>query len=472
MSLRAICTLWLLGCSAWSGFCVEPQSPLIVTASSHEPSKATLFKAPLDRRYPAGTRILLLKPPYAAGQAEVLSKGLSAAGSPVVSYDGQRAVFSAKISAQSEWQIFECRLSGGQPRLVTSVPGGAAHPALLPDGSIVFVSPASGAVQNMLPQLFSQSPAGHPRKLTFAAHGATDPTMLTDGRILFVSPNPSPTSGSSLFTINNDGTELTAFAGQHGTPSLLSNPKQLPDKRVAFLSSTETGAAQAEVVSMARPFASRLSLLAPNLPASLVSPFGQSNLLVCARAGSDPDSASACYLVPLQAPKLGMPLCSVPGFECVEAIEATAPQRPMGKLSNMDGTKHTGQILCLDINDTTLKAENEPAAKAAKVRITMASDPGACGVLGEVPVQEDGSFMAEVPADTLLGFEALDAHGQVLRREAPSIWVRPGENRSCVGCHATHNRAPHNHRPIAVTVPVPKLTEPSANAQSLAHQTH
>jgi hypothetical protein len=87
--------------------------------------------------------------------------------------------------------------------------------------------------------------------------------------------------------------------------------------------------------------------------------------------------------------------------------------------------------------------------------------PGRCRSLGEVPVQEDGSFMAEVPADTPLGFEALNQEGEILRRVEPVVWVRPGENRSCTGCHAAHNRAPHNHRPLAVYADVPCLrTEP------------
>ena len=71
-------------------------------------------------------------------------------------------------------------------------------------------------------------------------------------------------------------------------------------------------------------------------------------------------------------------------------------------------------------------------------------------------------FMAEVPADVPLGFEALDENGRVLRREAPMVWVRPGENRSCIGCHEPRNRSPHNHRPLAVSVPMPCLSLKSA----------
>ena len=72
--------------------------------------------------------------------------------------------------------------------------------------------------------------------------------------------------------------------------------------------------------------------------------------------------------------------------------------------------------------------------------------------------RRDGSFLAEVPADMPIGFETLDENGRVLRHEAPMIWVRPAENRSCIGCHEPHNRAPHNHRPLAVNAPMPCLS--------------
>ena len=68
-------------------------------------------------------------------------------------------------------------------------------------------------------------------------------------------------------------------------------------------------------------------------------------------------------------------------------------------------------------------------------------------------MHEDGSFMAEVPADVALGFEALDEAGNVVRRLPPSVWVRPGENRGCIGCHEPHGLAPRNRRPLAVKEP-------------------
>jgi len=41
------------------------------------------------------------------------------------------------------------------------------------------------------------------------------------------------------------------------------------------------------------------------------------------------------------------------------------------------------------------------------------TSPGNISVLGEVPVQADGSFLAEVPAEVPIGFESLDENGRV-----------------------------------------------------------
>jgi hypothetical protein len=99
---------------------------------------------------------------------------------------------------------------------------------------------------------------------------------------------------------------------------------------------------------------------------------------------------------------------------------------------------------------------------ATHVRVLAETSPGKICALGKAPVQTDGSFLVEVPADVPLGFETLDENDRVLRREEPMLWVRPGENRSCIGCHEPHNRSPKNHRPLAVGVAVPCLSLNSA----------
>jgi hypothetical protein len=274
-----------------------------------------------------------------------------------------------------------------------------------------------------------------------------------------------------LFTVNNDGTEITAFACQHDPPAIIGRPRLLPDGRVAFLAAglgSAVAEGSAECVRMARPFLSRAKLF-PHLSANVrsVCAEGDAGFLVGAETAR---GSSAVYRLNGSEEALGAPLFEDSKWDCLEVVPARAHQPPMGRLSSMDATKKTGQILCMNVNDTTYPA-GDPAAEAdtARIRVLAQVSPGRCRSLGEVPVQPDGSIMAEIPADMSIGFESLDQQGRVLRRVEPILWVRPGENRSCVGCHAAHNRAPHNHRPLAVYTAVPYLhLEPEPVPESAA----
>jgi hypothetical protein len=446
--------------------CKKPAPPagaLVLTQSL-----ATAATAPaadiLDLRYPPGSRVVLMRAPLGSGRVRVLSEGLAAAGDPVISYDGQRVFFVGKASAAGDWQIYQEELTGGHPQRLTSVSGGAMSPTLLPNGSLVFASPVpkiGGPNYSQPPSaLYVQSPGGQPRQLTFSSRSITEPTMLADGRILFVSTQPpessNSASGPALFTVNNDGTEITAFAGPEDPASAIQQPRLLADGRVVFLVS-KSGSSSAEFVRTARPFQSRASLF-PDVTARVNSVEAASNgdLLVCADNTSGARTSLALFRVNSTATTLGAPLLADPSWNDCEAVEVSPHRQPMGRLSTMDLTKSTGKILCLDANFSSDPADGKTPV-TTHVRVLAQTSPGNISVLGEVPVQTDGSFLAEVPADVPIGFEALDENGRVLRHEAPMIWVRPAENRTCIGCHEPHNRSPHNHRPLAVNVPIPCL---------------
>ena len=57
-------------------------------------------------------------------------------------------------------------------------------------------------------------------------------------------------------------------------------------------------------------------------------------------------------------------------------------------------------------------------------------------ILGYAPIEPDGSFKLKVPADVPLAFAVLDAKGRAIQTHLNWIQVRPGERRTCDGCHS------------------------------------
>ena len=56
-------------------------------------------------------------------------------------------------------------------------------------------------------------------------------------------------------------------------------------------------------------------------------------------------------------------------------------------------------------------------------------------ILGDAPVEPDGSACFEVPADRFVFFQSLDADGMMVQSMRSGTTVQPGEVLGCVGCH-------------------------------------
>ena len=57
-------------------------------------------------------------------------------------------------------------------------------------------------------------------------------------------------------------------------------------------------------------------------------------------------------------------------------------------------------------------------------------------ILGYAPIEPDGSFKLTVPADVPIGLAVIDAKGRAFQTHTNWIQVRPGERRTCDGCHS------------------------------------
>ena len=86
-------------------------------------------------------------------------------------------------------------------------------------------------------------------------------------------------------------------------------------------------------------------------------------------------------------------------------------------------------------------------------------------ILGYAPVEPDGSFKLVVPADTPLAFSIIDAQGRAFQTHTNWIQVRPGERRTCDGCHSPRRGAALNSGAIVNTLPSALKTALSASHQ-------
>ena len=63
-------------------------------------------------------------------------------------------------------------------------------------------------------------------------------------------------------------------------------------------------------------------------------------------------------------------------------------------------------------------------------------------ILGYVPVETDGSFRVDVPADTAITLNVVDSEGRSFKVKENWLQVRPGEQKTCNGCHSPRRGNP------------------------------
>ncbi len=419
----------------------------------------------LDVRYPPGSRLVLLVPPFGTDTVRVLSRGLVAAGDPCVSWDGRWIYFAGKSSEQADWQIYKVNAGGGRPQLVTHMPGGAMDPALAAHEELVFSCPVPKAGRLWTTPtpaaLYGQMPSQAPRRLTFGPDSAVGATVLRDGRILFVTAKPRDDRHAPrhlcLFTINNDGTEVSAYAGQEDGVDFVRRPRELGDGRIAFLAArTEEPGPKgwAECVKSAAPFDTRSNLFSFRTDGCRsVEPMPENDVLACVETsgwvGRSMMGNAAVFRVAPDATAISAPIFDDPQWNSLEATLVAARDEPAGHTTAVMPGAPRGTVLCLNVNDSSESAADRNPASAAEIRVFTLADSGQQRVLGKVPVASDGSVLVYLPVHVPLGFDTLDAHGQVLRHQPAFLWLQPGENRACIGCHEPRNHAPRNIRPLA-----------------------
>ncbi len=65
-------------------------------------------------------------------------------------------------------------------------------------------------------------------------------------------------------------------------------------------------------------------------------------------------------------------------------------------------------------------------------------------ILGTVPVDQDGSALFKVPANTPISIQPVDAEGRAMQKMRSWFTAMPGEVISCAGCHEAQNTTPES----------------------------
>ena len=415
-----------------------------------------------------GARLVLLAPD---GSLKVLAEDLYSAADPEVSFDGKRILFSGKRQASDHWQIFEMQADGSGIRQITREPADCRHPIYQ---SQFFTLDAPGVWYQTAfvrhdadgsSALYScRLDGSEVRRLTFNPYGDTDPSMLPDGRILFAGwqrgrLEPGHEVRLALFGINLDGTDYAVFSADERA-----RMKRMPcittDRQVVFVEPANPGwdgEGMLGGVTLRRNLHSyrKLTAVVQGLFHS-PSPLHGGEILVARRA-SGAGTHGIWRFHP--ATKRMLPVFDDPKRHEVQPKLLYPREEPDGRSSVVDEKEPNGRLYCLSVYTTDLpNREWMPPGTVKRVRVIEGIPPRMdYRLLGEVNVEEDGSFNLQLPANTPFRLQTLDADGFALRTSA-WIWVRNRESRGCIGCHEDGELSPENRLAKALLRPSIPLT--------------
>ena len=424
-------------------------------------------------------------------------------------FDADRLLFSS-IGKNNRWQVFELKLGEAAPTVVTPDRDADVdnyNGIYLPDGRIIFDStstfvgvPCVGGADYVANLHLLSADRKNVRRLCFEQDNDWYPTMLPDGRVMFLRWEYTDSAhyfSRVLMSMNPDGTNQIEYYGSNSYwPNSTFYAKPLPgnsNKFVGIVSGhhgvprmgelvlfdlaggrqENTGAVQ-RIPGYGIPVEDKIvdQLADGSWPKYLHPlPIADKYFLVsCQTRGG---ANWGIYLVDVFDNRVL--LREEPGFAMLEPIPLrktpTPPVIP-------DKVKLDEKIATVSIQDIYagrgLPGVPRGTVKSLRVYqyeysyrnmgghycVGMEGPWDVRRLLGTVPVHPDGSSYFEIPANTPVSLQPLDAEGKALQLKRSWMVGMPGERVSCVGCHDNQNSGGVASRLTAAAQQAPAKLKP------------
>jgi hypothetical protein len=430
-------------CGLTPGAKREVLPDFIVTSA---PAYVPLAELRGQERFPRGAHLLLIH----AGKAEPLVNGFAGSADANVSFDGQTVLFAGKRSAGDPWQIWELVLKDHSVRQVMATASDAERPFYLPGGRMVWAQRTAAGFQlqsgedgHPAPKFLNPTAGPGMLPLTYTRSSTFPADVLRDGRILFEAGFPLGNGSTpELYLVYADGSGEESVRCDHGRARW--GGTQLASGDVVFTHGTT-------LARFTSAMAHEVPVQAPRgTYAGAIAETDSGDWLMSARSATD-----ARYAIRMWTPgALEMrTVLAISGEDLVEPVLIAPRTRPNRHPSGL----HPWDYANLLALDSRVSRDGVLKGKPVSVRLEAQEASGKAIAMGTAPIEQDGSFFVKVPSDRPIRFELLDFKGTVLKQEHGWFWVRGGEQRICVGCHAGPERASENRVPevlMRTTVPV------------------